>query len=202
MPRKRGRDALTGGTGNLNPQWYSTSAAQTGADTTTTVAVSTPPGIGLSTSGRPLAMEILKLLVEFEPSGGGQWMPSTANFAPGAAAESNSYVKLYCSSKNFGTTVPSLSFGDATVFAYARHQLAIYESTAASTLAVVDDGPIQIDMTDGDGHGVLFANQQIYLMVVSNATGLTNVARVKFLYREKYITEAELLGLVLQSNQN
>lgn len=204
MPPRRRRNAdgsLTGGTGDVNPQFYSTSVTESANDTTTTLAVQSPPGIGLSTSGKPLAMELLRVWVEFE-AGTAPFSPTSAEFAPGATTASNAYVRVIGSSKNFSTTYPSLSMGDATVFFYARKNLIIYESTAASTLAVSDDGPFQIDLTDGAGHGILYANQNIYLQVSSASTGGTIIARLKFLYREKYITEAELLGLVLQSNQN
>lgn len=203
MRKRRYGDTLTGGTRDFNPQYFSTSVTQSANDTTTTATVSTPPGIGLSMSGKkPLAMELLKAYVEFETSGGGVFSPASAQFAPGATTASEITVKLYGSSKNFSTTAPSLSMGDATVFLYARRAITVYESTAASTMILDDIGPIQIDFTDGDGHGILYANQNMYFQLVSNATGITNVARIKLIFREKYITEEELLGLVLQSNQN
>lgn len=206
MPRRPRRDVggLSGGTGDLNPQWFSTSAVESANDTTTTTAVSTPPGIGLSQSGKPLAMEILKVMVNFEQnnSPGKTWDGTAATYAPGATSENMSDVRLIISSKNFGTTYPALSMGDATVVAFLRESLRIYESTAASTLATIDEGPLVLDMTDGAGHGVLYANQNMYLQVSSTVTNNIIAARVKILYREKYISQAELLGLVLQSNQN
>lgn len=201
MKRKR-TESLTGGSGDTNPQWFSTSVTQSGADTTTTLSVSTPPGIGLSQSGRPLAMEILKVLVEFEGPSGVPLLPASASFAPGATTSASLYASLYMSSKNFGTTRPTLGMGDATVFAFARKQYLVYESTAASTAFTVNDGPIIIPMDDGAGHGMLFANQNMFLQIASNSMAVVVTARIKILYREKYISQSELLGLVLQSNQN
>lgn len=200
MKRRRG-DTLTGGTRDFNPQYFSTSVTQSANDTTTTAAISTPPGIGLSVAGRPLAMEILKLLISFD-NGTGPWQISSASYAPGATTAAIPHVDLFLSSKNFGTTVPALGNGDATVFGYARRALHLYESSAVGYTATIDSDPIEIDLSDGAGHGVLYANQNIYAQISSGGTGGTNTARIKMLYREKYITEEELLGLVLQSNQN
>lgn len=58
------------------------------------------------------------------------------------------------------------------------------------------------DLTDGAGHGVLYGNQFLYWTLTSSATSTTNRISVKILYRIKKIKQAELLGLILQSNQN
>jgi len=196
MPGKRKRSGLSGGTGDVNPQWFSTSVTQSAADVTTTAAVSTPPGIGLSQSGKPLAMELLKMAVTFDTIGA-----LYANL-PGVGATFDIYRKLYMSNKNFGTAEPALKMGDATVSGYIEMSESYVTATQASETAVIIDQPFVFDFTDGAGHGLLYANQNIYFQLVSNSTGIANVARVKILYREKFISEAELLGLVLQSNQN
>lgn len=203
MPKRRSTRAFGGGTGDVNPQWFSTSVVASAADTTTSISVSSPPGIGLSAAGKPLAMELLKAQISFEQGTAGLgWMPTAASFAPGAGTIQIAEVRLTASSKNFGTTVPTLSLGDATVFLQARETLRIYESTAASTLATFDQGPIMIDLTDGAGNGLLYANQNIFFQISASNTNIVPTARIKLLYREKYITQQELLGLVLQSNQN
>lgn len=200
--KRRRTESLTGGSGDTNPQWFSTSATQSAADTTTTTSVSTPPGIGLSVSGRALAMEILKVMIEFETSTGVPALPGSASFAPGATTAASIFMNAYLSSKNFGTTRPTLGMGDATVFAFARQQYLIYESSAVATAFTQSTGPIVIDLTDGAGHGVLYANQNMFIQVASSSVLSAVTARVKILYREKFITQEELLGLVLQSNQN
>lgn len=197
MKRRRTGDTLTGGTKDFNPQYFSTSIGQSAADTTTTVGVSTPPGIGLNMSGRPLAMEILKAFIYWDTS-----QHTYAN-VPGAGSQTEFSRTLYISSKNFGSSAPSLGAGDATVFVASEEKETYVTATAASETAVVRSYPIIIDLTDGNGHGILYANQTMYFQVSSiGAGGNIQTARVKLLFREKYITEEELLGLVLQSNQN
>lgn len=80
---KRARESLTGGTGDVNPQFWSTSVVQSGNDTTTTLSTSAPPGIGISMAGgRVLAMELLKAWLVFEQGTGG-WNATAASFAVG-----------------------------------------------------------------------------------------------------------------------
>ena len=203
---KRGSSYITGGTGDLNPQWYSTTVSNiTGSFAT--FSISTPPGIGLTTGAKPLAMEILKICYELN----GGTSPATVmigatSFAPGATTYGEQGARIYLSSKNFATTEPSLSFGDATVLDMLDYRIGVYESTAASTLAFTFPvSPIYHDLTDGAGHGILYANQQLYIgTVFSGNWGNSGqgTVRIKILYREKYINQSELLGLVLQSNQN
>lgn len=187
MPGKRRRSETgwesTGGTGDVRPQWYSTSAVQSANDTTTTTTVNSPPGIGLQATGAKkfLAMEILKVLLDVDS----------------ASLGTTSSLRVYISSKNFATTEPSLRMGDATVIASFHQQFQL-----ATSGADLNNYPLVLDMTDGAGHGILYANQNIFIQIASTSTSSTNQIRIKMLYREVYINEAELLGLVLQSNQN
>ena len=197
MPGKRKRGGLSGGTGDVNPQWFSTSVTQSAADTTTTQAVSSPPGIGLSQSGKSLAMELLKMAVTFDSIG------ALYGSLPGAGTAGTVVRRVYLGNKNFSTTEPPLKSGDATVVGWVDDEIFIADTTAANLdFAVGVQQPFVFDFTDGAGHGLLYANQNLYIQLVSGGTGIVNTARVKMLYREKYITEPELLGLVLQSNQN
>jgi hypothetical protein len=182
MSRKRSRDgSLTGGTGDVNPQWMSFSEVQTGNDTATGGSVQPP--VSLST-GEKLAMEILKIALLYENQRSETAGANTANF--------------WLSTKNFGTTYPALGLGDATVLlsnAYGG------VSDSAVGFALVP-GTVFFDYTDGDGHGVLVGNQNLYWGITSSSTGQANRFSVKILYRAKRISDSELLGIVLQSNQN
>jgi len=199
--RRTGRDGWesTGGTGDVRPQWYSTSATESAGDTTTTVTVQTPPGIGLVALGggkSAPAMELLKVAFS--------WDNPTSTYAnlPGAGTVSALRRFCYISNKNFGTSEPALRSGDATVVAWHDDIDFYVTATAASETNRNIQQPYILDLTDGAGHGVLYANQNIYIQVGSSTTGITNTCRVKILYREIMIPESELLGLVLQSNQN
>lgn len=201
MSGKRAYSSLSGGTGDTNPQFYSTSTPTLQTSYTST-SVTMPPGIGLSTGGRPLAMEILKIFYEVINATLSNPLIPTATYAPGATTATEAQVRIYLTSKNFSSTEPPLSYGDATVLDMLDLKVPIYESTAASTLATaLGPFPIVHDLTDGAGHGVLYANQNMFIGGIQTGAG-NAIGRIKILYREKYITQAELLGLVLQSNQN
>ena len=101
------------------------------------------------------------------------------------------------STKNFGTTQPTLGLGDATVIGRFLLVNDLTTSGMASTTM-----PYQQDLTDGDGHGVLVGNQNLYWTLTSQGTSQANRIGVKMLYRAKRISDSELLGIVLQSNQN
>lgn len=176
--KRKGGASLTGGTGDVNPQFMSFSAVQTGADTATSGSIQPP--VSLST-GQNLAMEILKVFME--------------NTTINLNAAGNFFFTL--STKNFGTTQPTLGFGDATVI--ARYNVYAGFTTSGAS-AIIQ--PYEVDLTDGAGHGLLVGNQNLYWTLTSTTTGNTNRVNCKILYRAKRISDGELLGIVLQSNQN
>jgi hypothetical protein len=99
--------------------------------------------------------------------------------------------------KNFATTQPALGLGDATVIArYNRNTF--FTTSGSTTVQSISDW----DYTDGAGHGMLIGNQNLYWTLTSATTSATNRINVKLLYRAKRISDSELLGIVLQSNQN
>lgn len=97
MPAKRGRgrggDQLTGGSGDVNPQFLSFSVAQTGNDAATSGSVSMP--FSLSSDQNTECMEILKITYE--------------NITPNGGVSNGLVATL--SNKNFGTTQPALGLG-------------------------------------------------------------------------------------------
>lgn len=169
---------MTGGTGDVNPQWMSFTAVQSGTDTATSGSVQPP--VSLST-GENLAMEVLKIMYQ--------------EAAPAISATGN--IILTLSTKNFGTTQPTLGLGDATVIGMYQRGTGLVTS-GLNTYS----GIVLFDLSDGAGHGVLIGNQNLYWTLTSATTSQTNRVNVKILYRAKRISDSELLGIVLQSNQN
>lgn len=56
--------------------------------------------------------------------------------------------------------------------------------------------PVEVNLTDEAGHGVLVATDKIYLTVHSENTGDTNDVGVKMLYRYKTVGISEYVGIV------
>ncbi len=177
--------ALTGGTRDVNPQWLSFSANQTSADTTRTVAQAIPVQ-RLPTGGRAQVIEVLKVIFEFP-----QW-PAIAS-----ATETSDTIACYLCTFDASTT--NVNLATTRVFA-GINLLQRGAFTAAGTYAYIWDFSRSIDLTDGAGHGIIIATDNIFAQVQSAATGASNTVNIKVLYRWKNIGLPEYIGIV-QSQQ-
>lgn len=179
---KRRRDGtLTGGTGDVSPQWMSFSASQSGADATTTTTQAIPVQ-RLPTGGKAQVMEVLKVAITI-----------TALPASAAVGESLDSQSVFLSTTSFGTTATSWS--EPRVFAGVQIQ-SRNAFTAGGTYYAVIPGITWLDLTDGAGHGVLVATDNIFAQVISAGTGATNAASIKILYRWKNVALQEYIGIV------
>ena len=188
MKRARANSSdLTGGTGDVNPQWLSDNATQSAADTTTTTQVTLPiQRISSNAPQQAIVMEVLKIYVQ---------IPSFGAIA--STTELTESVNCVFSTRNTGTTAQSL--GDPGVFAVVRG-LRQGAFTAGGTYGTLE-WPIQcFDCSDGAGHGILVATDQIFVQIISVGTGSANNCQYKILYRWKRISLAEYTGIV-QSQQ-
>lgn len=173
--KRRRAESLTGGTGDVNPQWLSIVATESAADTTTTVQ-QTLPIQRLRTQGKAQVMEILKVAWFFPSSG-----------------EIDSSISAFLSTTSFGTT--------ATTFSEPR----VLDGRQAEALLTTSgtfkrEEPVFHDLTDGAGHGILVATDSIFIQVQSAATSSAVPVRLKILYRFKDVSVEEYIGIV-QSQQ-
>lgn len=166
---------LTGGTGDVNPQWYKFSCTQSAADTTTTTAIPLPVP-KLPSSKKPTVVEVLKVYWDNQVN-----------------VETDNFIQAILSTKNYGTTVPSITDGGIIDQIYQ----AIKITTSGQIISIA---PVIHDLTDGAGHGMLVATDNIYLQVNSAATSQAIPVVCWILYRMKEITLAEYIGIV-QSQQ-
>jgi len=72
--------------------------------------------------------------------------------------------------------------------------------TAGGTAWTTETEPYHDDLTDGAGHGVLVATDQIYCQISSSSTGAAQTCAGKIWYRWKNVGLAEYIGIV-QSQQ-
>ena len=185
MPKRGRSDGLTGGTGDVSPQWMSFAAVQSAADvaTTTTQAV---PVQRQNNRGKAQVMEALKVIFELPT------FPATAS-----AVEATDAHAIFLSTTSFGATATVWS--EPRVFAgWTRINQGAF--TAAGTYQNAYDNTKEQDLTDGAGHGILIATDNIFAQANSTLTGLVNTFRIKLLYRWKNISLAEYIGIV-QSQQ-
>lgn len=178
--------SLTGGTRDVSPQLFHMRATQTAADTTTTETFPVPIQ-RLPFGNRAQVMEVLKA-----------YFVTTSLPAIASATEIQDVIQIFITTTSFGTT--ATNFGEPRVFAhYVKNQRGAF--TAAGTYGMTqDDEPFQLDLTDGAGHGILVATDNIFMQIASSGTGASNTANVKLLYRWKNVPLQEYIGIV-QSQQ-
>lgn len=212
MPGKR-KDTLTGGTNDVNPQWW---RLPTLGGATTTYSSNIPSGTawGVEQSfpvpvqrlaqaqGRAQVMEILKVRYQFN----NQFVYDTTTKQGTVLTVAN-----LATSASGNSTVPgSYRLGDPHVIDFDQQDQVWYQVPGGGVYYVVDGiNPEIHDLTDGDGHGVLVATDNIYLgwVVIVQDLGSTdgfqvsaNSLNVDILYRWKEVSLAEYIGIV-QSQQ-
>jgi hypothetical protein len=180
-----GKGSLTGGTGDVNPQWYKftltdptayTASAAGSATTTAFLSQAFPIPINrLRTQGqKATVIEILKIRWQFGVStnagqtvyGGG---PVASNHYAGGGTGTNAFLttKAY-SSPPGGSEGPII---DEAVFeTFQTPQVTALDPTAPPYFGQSAGGslfetPPELyhDLTDGDGHGIIVATDNVYL---------------------------------------
>lgn len=164
--------ALTGGTGDVNPQFLTFDVIQSGADTTTTEQVNLPIDRMSQKGGRAQIIEVLKVFFQVD-----------------YATEGDSRVSIYLSTSSFGTT--NTNWAEPRVFAMHFEERFLVASGTFQR-----DQPYCMDLTDGAGHGYLIATDSIYAQVSTSNSGAATLYRVKILYRWKNVSLSEYIGVV------
>lgn len=182
MYKKRRYSSLTGGTGDINPQYMNLQVVQSAADTTTQAAQPIPVQ-RLQTAGRAQVMEVLKVII-------------TTSYLNVAAAGATAHSLRVTLATKSGVSVIS----DPTTFAFVEKSNYNAFTAAGTSVLNQDQNPYIFDLTDGAGHGFLIGADQIYLNIQSTASGAVNYAYVKILYRWKDVSIQEYVGIV-QSQQ-
>lgn len=185
MKRKRG--TLTGGTGDVNPQFLSSAIPLNGATAETSIQL---PVTRIPQSGVATIIEIIKIWWD--------WKDTSTTAAAGVRTE---LAVVTFGTKSFGAT-KNAGMGEPTVFAV--FSLANSNAfTAAGTYDAVWN-PIQMmDFDDGAGHGILVATDKMYVqttMGTNTATTDNTGWSFKMLYRFKNVGIEEYVGIV-QSQQ-
>lgn len=207
-------DRLTGGTNDVNPQWYK-------ADTSVANTTAVGPGgtivrnriqrfllpvnrINQTQANTATVMEILKI----------RWSWKNAVSFPSASAlPFSTNTSLYLSTapladdtitpQSRGTTIDWVSFDDFVqpfLLNVASNTYAAYNQTSTEL-------PIEHDLTDGDGHGVLVATDAVNLLIRATIRneGIGGGGNVlldsasclcEVLYRYKTVSLTEFIGIV------
>lgn len=185
---KRGHsDVLTGGSKDVNPQILTLTANQSAIDTDTDINVFLPVQRLNAKSGRSLVMEILRV----------KWfllgMPTVA----GAAV---ARFQALLTTNMQAPTAPNTAARDPRNISIYNMFWQVGAASNAGFQFNQEAFTKDDDLTDGAGHGVLVATDNMNINLQSANTGIVNNMAVQILYRWKEITLVEYIGIV-QSQQ-
>lgn len=191
MPKRQATssDTLTGGTRDVNPQYLHGAVTLSAANTTTTETLGTPiVRVGPQTDGQAIIMEVLKVYADM----------AVADLDNAAATQRAS--TLLFSTTSFGATAPAAGFAEPRVFAQIQHQVRnAFTAAGTGVLDMLNDVQV-FDCTDGAGHGILIATDNIFIQGSSANFTATLTIPFKILYRFKRVSLIEYIGIV-QSQQ-
>ena len=186
--RKALGDTLTGGTRDVNPQYMHGTLTLSAANTATTVTVGTPivrVGNGAN-QGKAVIMEVLKVFADLP----------VIDLDNAAATVRN--ITLAFTTVDPSTT--AVQFDNSRCFAWLQRQVRNAFTAAGTGQLDVDESPAVFDCTDGAGHGVLIATDNIYVQGITSNQTAASAFRWKILYRFKEVSLVEYIGIV-QSQQ-
>lgn len=182
---KRNSGGLTGGTGDVNPQWFQltkNAVIATYQDVQTVL-----PRERLPSGGRSQVMEILK--VEF-------FLGTSTTFNPGASGVTQAFL----TTTSFSTTAPTDSQYNGKVIAHCRWDEIELSGVGFGYLP----GYYMQDLTDNVGHGILIASDNLYFGTIQTNANYPLTAggniNCRVLYRWKNVQLSEYIGIV-QSQQ-
>lgn len=165
---------ITGGSGDVNPQTLSFELVESAANTFTEFEIEIPASGLAAPRGKAVAFELLKVL---------PWIPS------GALTDGTSLnVQLYLRSRDdIG------DFSDADMFYYMNHITQVVTSGGFTYESLKPP----YNLTDDAGHGVLVAQPKIFGAIKGGSQSVALTAHLKILYRIKYVTLEEFIGLAI-----
>lgn len=190
MSRKRqATDQLTGGTRDVNPQFLHGRVTLSAANTVTEVTLGTPiVRVGPQTNGKSIIMEVLKIFVQ---------MPEVD--ADAAAATGRAFTIQFGTTSS-GATAALRGSDDPRIFAHFVHSVRNAFTAAGTGLLDIQDDMSVMDLTDGAGHGILIATDNIFIDAVTSNQTAASAFPFKILYRFKEVSLVEYIGIV-QSQQ-
>lgn len=199
MPKRKMSDTLTGGTGDVNPQWMRIQVTEATPGVPQSIQFPLPIQRLQQSAGRSQVVEILKVIWDNT-----QYVGTTAGTYKTAG--------ILSTGGNLPVPTTPLSYeqlkANSKIISYANNYYINVGGASAALFGVGEDGNNWlVDLTDGAGHGILIGTDFLFLSVLSGtaAGGSVNptssqTSTVYVLYRMKDVSLAEYVGIV-QSQQ-
>lgn len=189
MAKRAGGDQLTGGTRDVNPQYMSGLITLSAANTATEVTLGTPiVRVGPQTGGQAIIMELIKLWVDFPP------------IDADAAAATSRTLTFSMSTTSTGGTPAITTLDNPRNVAHLNYDSRNAFTAAGTGLLALNRDPQCWDFTDGAGHGILIATDNLFIQANTANQGAASTFRWKLSYRFKKVSLVEYIGIV-QSQQ-
>jgi len=179
---------LTGGTGDVNPQFLSVRIGQSLRNTVVVSNFICPVARTKQMGNRVTVMEILKIWLSFHG-------PPEIGLTT-ASHNMTTYGAIYIGDQDH---LRSFEHWSVLAQTYIRTMSRI---VADSTYGFEQEMPYYHDLTDGAGHGVLVATDTMTIIISTSGyeVDVLNACEAKILYRFKNVGLTEYLGIV-QSQQ-
>lgn len=179
--------ALTGGTGDVNPQYMHGVVTLKATDTITERAFNTPV-VRIPKTGRATIMEVLKIF----------WLPEIWESSVATRHRLSQVISFSTIAQ--GETALT-TFDQPNCFAAFAVEKECAFTATGSMNGYSQRGPLVYDLTDGAGHGFLIAGDRIFVQCdTAECTPAVYIFPFKILYRFKNVSLTEYIGIV-QSQQ-
>lgn len=177
---------LTGGTKDVNPQWFNMYVANSVIDGTHCQAFPIPIQ-RLKAGGKAQVMEILKVF----------WASSALDNAPATGFKYQA-ISAAITTRAMPAGPP---LQEPTLIDLYNKNATLNATGGAAPAGTVQEYGFEIepavhDLTDGAGHGILVATDNLFLTCSSFQTGQITTASAKVLYRWKDVSMTEYVGIV------
>lgn len=188
------RDRLTGGTNDVNPQLiHSPPLAVPTAVAPLVVGmaelvINLPINRLNNRSGHSTIVEILKVFFD---------LPAPAGVVPQDGYTSQLMKAILSTRSLLGQS--QVNVADPSIICSRGYNIRWAQGTELGSAAIAFTDPIDVDLTDGAGHGLLVAVDKLYFTgetVNQSTQGIGQIMNCKIMYRFKEVTLEEYIGIV------
>jgi len=166
---------------DVNPQLVGIVAVETAANTFTEGSVTLPMLTPVGRGGKSLVCELLKVIVHMD--------------APNYINVQNTLTSCQLT-RSHQTAMVGLESPAVIIRCMREHVIVDTAATDGTLIGTESPDPIEYDLTDGAGNGILIPGPSIYLGVQGTLNTTAKAASMKVIYRYKEVGPGELVGMM------